>query len=236
MNAATESSPFLFRVERGRTAFPDRPVHRDRFLIGAGSNCHLQLGGDFPILHSIVIPRGDELWIDAVVPSPMLIVNGQPVRESSLKQGDVIEIGEFVFTVRKKEPAESNVQPCETEEPVPQRMSATELVEQIETELNRIDQFETSREQGAQALLQAVLHAGLPTEEEEASTPGDSLHRLFEELEARAKQLDEREQLLQEHAQRLEQAQRQLQEQIALLHGHLDAESQEESLDLRLTA
>lgn len=235
MNAVTESSPFLLRVERGRTAFPDRPVHPERFLIGAGSNCHLQLGGDFPILHSIVIPRGDDLWIDAIVPAPMLLINGQPVRESVLKQGDVIEIGEFVFTVHKKEPAESGAQTCETEAPAPDRMSAAELVEQIEGEMARLENVEADREQGAQALLETLLHGG-HSEAAESSGPHASLHRLFEELEDRARQLDQREQRLQEHAKRLEQAQRQLQEQLALLHGQLDATSQDEAADLRLTA
>src|SRR5688500_1252666 len=47
-------------VRRGRTRAPRRAVRRQRFLIGAGSNCQLQLGGsDIPILHSILLVDED---------------------------------------------------------------------------------------------------------------------------------------------------------------------------------
>ena len=151
------ASRFVLTIERGQTRFRQRPVEGDRFLIGAGSNCHLQLGGDIPILHSIIVPDGDHLWIDAVVPSPALIINGQSVRESELRSGDVIEIHGFVFAVSVERPAvqASQIDPVASPEPaMPQ--TAVELVEAIEQELVEITRVETGRRKGAEALLQAA--------------------------------------------------------------------------------
>lgn len=232
----TSSPPdsFVLQIERGRTAFPERPINAERFLIGAGSNCHLQLGGDFPILHSIVIPRGPDLWIDAVVPNPALIVNGRPVRESVLEQGDIIEIGEFVFTVGKREPTESEVNELPDDLSNIAELSAGELVERLEAEMTFVEDQEAAREQGAAALLQAAAGSGeerVLMEEREAT-----IRQLLVELQQRADELNHRERLLNEHARQLEQTQRQIREQLRAIESHLATDSTEADPALRLTA
>lgn len=166
-------------VRRGRTRAPRRPVRTRRFLIGAGSNCQLQLGGDdVPILHSILLIDEDGAQIDAVVPAPELYVNGVPQRAATLRDGDVITIGKFEFAVHVQQPAdadgaERNLPAEEPDSPFGEEdlseLSAAALVERLESELRRIEQFRCSRETGAAALLQAARrHGGEEGDEAEA--------------------------------------------------------------------
>ncbi len=202
---------FVLLVERGQTRFPERPVDRDRYLIGAGSNCQLQLGGEMPILHSIIVPEGDHLWIDAVVPNPPLIVNGNAVRESELHVGDVLEIGEFVFSVAIGRVSQARALPQPSS-----ALSANELVDALEAELKAAEEIDSARAAGAAALLAAAESVtALP------SSPTDGLNRMLQE---RSRDLDRREAALQAVAEKLERAQQDLQRQIALLAEQLGRE------------
>jgi hypothetical protein len=104
--SSSDQSRLWVEVRRGRTRAPRRAVRSERFLIGAGSNCQLQLGGDeIPILHSILLVNEDGAHIDAVVPWPQLIVNGSPCRTADLHDGDQFTIGKFEFAVHEQRPA-----------------------------------------------------------------------------------------------------------------------------------
>lgn len=83
------------RIARGGTRFPLRPVCTARFLIGAGTNCHLQLGGEIPLLHSLLLREFDGWTIEAIAPEPRLLVNGDEVRRCRLQPDDVVTIGPF---------------------------------------------------------------------------------------------------------------------------------------------
>jgi hypothetical protein len=89
-------------IRKGRTGFPLRPISGDRFLIGAGSHCHLQLGGDsMPMLHSLLVIDGKRAYLEAVVPTPALQVNGQARRAVELVDEDHVTIGEFEFVFHR---------------------------------------------------------------------------------------------------------------------------------------
>lgn len=90
-------------VRRGRTRFPRRPLESGRFLIGSGTNCHLQLGGGLPILHCLLL-RAEEGWaIEAVAPEPPLLVNGIRCRHHTLRAGDAIQIADFEFVIESQD-------------------------------------------------------------------------------------------------------------------------------------
>lgn len=163
--SAESSAPWL-EVRRGRTRAPRRDINGRRFLIGAGSNCQLQLGGaDMPILHSILLIEEDGAHIDAVVPSPQLMVNGRPQRSVDLQDGDVFNIGKFEFQVHVPHPHAAIQAAPRAELPIPQtateleHLSATELVALIEAEQQQADDLETARLNGARALLDAAQRA-----------------------------------------------------------------------------
>lgn len=160
----TESLLLTLEVTRGQTMFPHRPVTGPRFLIGSGVGCHLRLGGpDLPTLHSLIVIVGTEVTLEAIAAEPPLKVNGRKVTTALITHGDRIEIGPFHFTVRVI-PPHAALQP-EVEMPLsrhadddrePADLSALELVERMEDELRMIEEFDSRREQGAAALLDAV--------------------------------------------------------------------------------
>ena len=145
-------------VRRGQTRAPRRIVRTRRFLIGAGSNCQLQLGGDdVPILHSILLVDEDGAQIDTVVPSPELFVNGIPRRAAQLRDGDVLTIGKFEFAVHIQQPVDADAgeeRVGQLSAPDPNLatdltdLSAAEIVNRLEQELREIAQLQTSRETG----------------------------------------------------------------------------------------
>ncbi len=208
----TTTQDVRLEISRGKSKFRSRPVHQGRFLIGAGSTCHLQLGGDqIPMLHS-VIESGDEgLAIDAIVAHPPLIINGQHRRAASLFDGDVIEIGPFEFTVRSEAAAPSidaGFANAETEiafeasEEI-SHMSASELADRI-AELEEMErELEQDRERGATSLLQAIGNAtqsAVPVREEDSRYDEivTTLSMLTDQVVSQAQLFAEREQAWQQ--------------------------------------
>lgn len=82
-------------VFRGGTRFPLRPIYSARFLIGSGTNCHMQLGGDIPLLHCLLLREFDGWTIEAIAPEPALQVNGCATRRCRLEPDDQFTIGPF---------------------------------------------------------------------------------------------------------------------------------------------
>lgn len=175
-------------IVRGRTSFPHRPVRGDRFLIGAGSQCDLQLGGpEIPMLHSLIVvhPRG--VTLEAFAPTPDLLVNGEKRRSVTLRHHDRVEIGRV--ELRFHNPAEVAPLPTQLdgvpdEVPVddpsladPIALTAEELtdltettsagdmtldalVERLEEERQAAQELADRRASGAAALLDAIRRAG----------------------------------------------------------------------------
>lgn len=157
-------------VRRGRTRAPRRVVRTRRFLIGAGSNCQLQLGGDdVPILHSILLVDEEGAQIDTVVPSPELFVNGVPQRGARLRDGDVLTIGKFELAVHIQQPVDAgaveesvgrSATPAMSSDTDLSQLSAAAIVERLEQELREIASLQSGRETGAAALLQTARSLG----------------------------------------------------------------------------
>jgi hypothetical protein len=180
--SSSQPARLWVEVRRGRTRAPRRAVKSERFLIGAGSNCQLQLGGDdIPILHSILLVNEEGAHIDAVVPWPQLIVNGTPQRTADLHDGDQFTIGKFEFAVHEQRPAAAG-----------QALAMAAIVERIERDQRQVQQFETARESGALALLQAAKQAA---RDREGDSPV-SADELLRELQDLSRELDRRARLL----------------------------------------
>jgi len=237
-------------IGRGRTQHRRRPVVVDRFLIGAGSNCQLQLGGEgMPFIHSLLQVEGETITLEALVPTPELLHNGKPVRSAQLKNGDRIEIGTFELTLHvdveqlkhraTPKPGNQTVSlnsVIETEETdaalVAQwdadlgNLSAEEIVDRLEQEMNEIDRFESGSRAGVAAMLDAawLTDEQVDTEAQESSVEDDLLTQITEvssELERRLNKLRHEEQRQQQHAGSLLEAQTHLADQIEKLTDSL---------------
>ncbi len=165
------SNPGMWlEIRRGKTNFPLRPISGDRFLIGAGSHCHLQLGGeDVPMLHSLLVIEGKTAHLEAVVSEPPLLVNGEAQRSVELHDEDSVEIGDFEFVFHRLVAIEPVSHAAMTKSIAEEevcgvadlsQLSAVELVGLIEEEARQIAEFNRSRELGAASLLDATRRAG----------------------------------------------------------------------------
>lgn len=200
-------------ISRGKSKFRSRPVHEGRFLIGAGSTCHLQLGGDqVPMLHSVIESNDDGLSIEAIVAQPPLMINGRQRRSAHLSAGDVIEIGAFEFVVHSEanagadEPGaasvETEIDPGLSETEDLSQLSASELVDRISELEDFAADLHDEREQGALNLLRAIRQAGNGDAHGEHDTRYDgvvkTLSMLADQVVAQAAQFAEREQAWQQ--------------------------------------
>lgn len=154
-------------IRRGKTNFPLRPISGDRFLIGAGSHCHLQLGGEHvPMLHSLLIIEGQQATLEAVVSEPPLLVNGEVCRLVELSDEDTVIIGDFEFVFHRLVAIEPASQAAMIEPTLPCDMdqlpsfSAAHLVALIEEDAGQIAEYDRDREWGAAALLDAARRIG----------------------------------------------------------------------------
>ena len=161
------SNPGMWlEIRKGKTNFPLRPISGERFLIGAGSHCHLQLGGDHvPMLHSLLVIDGQTAHLEAVIAEPPLLVNGEARRMVELQDEDIVSIGDFEFVFHRlvaSEPvSHASVSGLPGHEEVSgvddlSHLSALELVNLIEEEAQQISVFNRSRELGAAAMIDAA--------------------------------------------------------------------------------
>jgi hypothetical protein len=179
------AAPFFeLEVCRGKTVYPTRPVCSRNFLIGSGPSCDLRLGGDdVPLAHTVLIVTEDDVFAQWLCESPPLLVNGKTVHETTLGDGDRIGIGRFEFIVHRiltiasveEAPAPTDVHSPATsdmvtsdllgllaqaraEEPaeVLAELSASDLLDVLETEQNAVDRFQDAVQQAEAALLYAA--------------------------------------------------------------------------------
>lgn len=171
------AGPWL-EIVRGKTSFPCRPILKDRFLVGAGSQCDLQLGGaSMPMLHCLILATETEVSIEAFVPVPPLRIDGVATRSAELQGGELISIGGVdlrfhsrraaalptrATTLRERFDAAHLTPPESTDEAaaVPSEMMMPQLLDALEAEIQRVTGAEERQELGAMALLEAVRRAG----------------------------------------------------------------------------
>ncbi len=157
-------------VSRGQTKFPHRPVTVPRFVIGSGSGCDIVLGdAHVPLIHTILLVDGGRVIAETVARSPLLKVNGNVVGTAILEDGDALAIGGFQFVVRLnheaiartlESTAHDHIALDELEdEPIVDAadLSAAELVDCLEAEMNQVEQLERQIQTGQAGLLQAAI-------------------------------------------------------------------------------
>ncbi|MCA9075129.1 MAG: hypothetical protein KDA93_08855 [Planctomycetaceae bacterium] len=163
---ANEAACDWLEVRLGRTRFPHRPLFSSRILIGSGTNCHLQLGGDVPMLHSLLTFENGCWTLDVIAPEPTLCVNGETCRHRNLCIGDQIQLAEFEFVLCRSEngcPRDESGRPhwrsvsSVAHEGQVAELSAAELLQRMEAEMSLVESFEEGRRRGAKALLEAAV-------------------------------------------------------------------------------
>lgn len=235
-------------IVRGRTQFLRRPVLRERFLIGAGSNCDLQFADSVPMVHSVLSFRDGTWHIEALANDPPLRINGAHVREAVLSEGDRIEIAGFVLRFARQRVAQSiPAEAVASEEDSaeftglieataadPKGLTAAELADHIESALHLLEQVQERQRSGLQALVQRAVQEGLkPRETKEAPTDSFSadLPMLLERVDRRLEELGRHEADLQTHLQSLLKQQTQVQREIEGVASRIASPGHEDSDD-----
>lgn len=234
----------------GKTEFPHRPMNRGRFLIGAGSNCDLQLGGDdIPMIHTLLVLDGDGLICESLVAEPALFVNDEAVRSVYLADEDSIRIGPFEFRVHIRNQAETShaiaepvneidipesqenddwvsqvLEDADVDDLVPEeleQLSAYELIELIEKDHEFIEEFESNIESGEETLTQAAAESHETIDELPSQEMLSQMTSLAQQLEERARELAEKEKNHANEAAALLDAQQRLSVQLEQIVKHL---------------
>lgn len=190
--ATRDLERFHLDVRRGRTRHPSRPIDRDGFLVGSGPDCQLRLGDDgIALRHCRLRLDGDAVHIERIAPAPALVVNGEVVDAARLEDGASVTIGSFQFELRDTGTCEESLDAGE--------LSAADLVDRLEDEFALVDEYESRRAVGLEALLEATRHVEPTSPIVEATRVDELIQRLESfatELEDRVARLADREQRL----------------------------------------
>ncbi len=259
----SERAPrMILEICRGRTRFPQRPISGPRFFIGSGAGCDLRLGGsEFPAIHSLIQTRENGVWFETLAAAPTARINGELTNGEWLRDGDRIEIGPFQFLAHSVPllppvaivDAAAGMLPEQPLEQVSQ-LSAVELADRLDVEMNQVERFQKGRQAGAHALLQALRRRQLePAQPATRSMPAvprasaaagqlefqadldrlcKDLEELTSTLERRSETISQREYQFAQAAETLLETQRQLVAQLesALEHAAQLSESRETTL------
>lgn len=216
------AAPFLvLEIRRGKTGYPERPVCSRSFIIGSGPGSDLRLGGEgIPIAHTLLTVNGNHILAQWLCESPALLLNGQPIEEAELCDGDQIEIGRFQFIVHRilsestvKEPSPQNstterietaallglISQAKSEEPAADlaKKSAGELLELLEAEQGSVEQFDAAIRQAEAAILHAaaehaeeILEPPVPSRSADDSEILNELERVIHQLSGFSSELE----------------------------------------------
>ena len=216
----TERAPqMMLEICRGRTRFPQRPISGPRFLIGSGAGCDLRLGGsDFPAIHSLIQTRENGVWFETLATAPTARINDEMTTGEWLRDGDRIEIGAFHFLAHAvpllppmaivDAPA-SQARDAAITGPLSEwaldklsDLSATELADRLDVEMNEVERFQGGRRAGGHALLHALRRRSQEPAQLVAraipampsvpgTTPAPAQHELQIDLDRLCKDLEE---------------------------------------------
>ncbi|MCA9070943.1 MAG: FHA domain-containing protein [Planctomycetaceae bacterium] len=224
----TDPVPFLhLEICRGKTSYPKRPVCSPNFVIGSGPSCDLRLGGEeIPDAHAVLIGTETDVYLQWLGEAPELLLNGEPIQEAIVSDGDQIGIGRFEFIVHRQvaqqvtqETNEEEIHqesadpPMETsslmnlltkakadesEEENLSELSASELVAELEATQESVDEFEAAIRQGEEALLFAAAQraADLSEDLEQVNDAPSEEQNTAEDEAAEAEILDELEKVI----------------------------------------
>ena len=173
-----------------RVASPSSP-HRvesmlaGTFHIGSSKSCHLRLGDDsIPDLLAVIVADRTSARISCQCSSPMLLLNGQPVEDAPLNDGDLLEAGPYSLLFRRL-PNDAVAVQSEDNALTASQATSSELVDAIEQELAVVEELEHTPAQGWQGLAARLLEHDSATPEPEPRDviPIDDVHCLLRKLE-----------------------------------------------------
>jgi len=113
------------------------------FHIGRGTGCNLRLGDEsIPERLAVIIADQKSARVSCLSDATPLLLNGEPVEESPLSDGDLLEAGPYTLVFRRIEATATAVQPEKMAVSRPDELTAPQLVEAIELEMDTVVELE----------------------------------------------------------------------------------------------
>ena len=87
------------------TILNGRVTHRlesvkDRVLIGRSADCDLRIdSADVSRMHAAIVAKSGRHFLEDLGSSNGTSLNGRPVRNAELRNGDIVQIGDYLFYV-----------------------------------------------------------------------------------------------------------------------------------------
>ncbi len=146
-------------------------VDSEQCFIGSDEDCELRLvHPEMPPVAAVIRVVDNGFWIESCRKSRDLLVNHETITQSWIKDGDEIEIAPFVLkahlglrgTPAARAAEVSGVDAVRKHEPIVWEeselagLSASELLDRIEADINLIERDEQSRRMGEDTLLRAI--------------------------------------------------------------------------------
>lgn len=194
---------FSLEVRGAQTGYRRRPILGDRFLIGSDPVCDLRLDRRLGApLHCLIRRDGAHLEAEPLTDVAMTH-NGVPTTYAVLKEGDTLGIGQVRLIVHAHSVRFDVVRPTDVllgphiaatsgnfESEVGER-SASDLVDLIELEEERVQDFDARRQAGMAALLAALKRTRRPAPDAMAEETANSLDHLVSQLDRLSLRLTE---------------------------------------------
>jgi len=155
------------------------------FFIGSGSACHLRLGdASIPELLAGITVDERSARLRCHSWAPVVCLNGKPVEQSFLSDGDLLEVGPYrlVFCLSPAEVQTALPLPAAVASPV--ESTAEWLVDRLGEQIEIIKESEHTPESGVTELFAAAKSAGeTPLSEENRDLPLEEFLGILQTLE-----------------------------------------------------
>lgn len=178
IGVASPSSPH--RIESMRSGI---------FHIGRSKACHLRLGDEaIPDLLAVIVADRISARISSQCSSPQLLLNGQPVEDAPLSDGDLLEAGPYTLVFRRLSNGAISANQDEGTDLDASQATAPQLVDALEDELATVEELEHTPVRGWQELATRLVQeeasstAQSPTSETRDVIPIDDIQSLLRNL------------------------------------------------------
>ena len=130
------------------------------FQIGSSKSCHLRLCDDgMPEVLAVIIADKISARVSCQCSSPQLLLNGEPIEDSPLSDGDLLEAGPYTLVFRRLPVGSVSANHDRTHNLDVSQANAPELIEAMEEELAVVEELEHTPLRGLQELASALLQS-----------------------------------------------------------------------------
>ena len=154
------------------------------FHIGRGVSCHLRLGDEsIPDVLAAIVADRRQARISCLAKLPQLILNGEPVQDSPLTDGDILEAGNYKLVFRRMQTIALAVKPEDNSGVATVDMSAADLVDALDEEMDTVELHQHTSTTGLHALMSRLSAVQPEVEEHPDVIPMDDVRSILHSLE-----------------------------------------------------